>query len=61
MARKSMIAKANRTPKFKVRGYNRCRLCGRPRSFMRKFQLCRICFRDHALAGDLPGVIKSSW
>ena len=61
MAKKSLIAKAQRKPKFKVRGYNRCRLCGRPRSFMRKFQLCRICFRNHALAGDLPGVIKSSW
>jgi small subunit ribosomal protein S14 len=56
-----MIAKANRTPKFKVRAYNRCRACGRPRAYMRKFGLCRICFRNLALEGQLPGVTKSSW
>ncbi|MFO7973363.1 MAG: type Z 30S ribosomal protein S14 [Candidatus Hydrogenedentota bacterium] len=61
MAKKSMIAKANRTPKFKVRAYNRCRVCGRPRAYMRKFGLCRICFRNLALEGQLPGVTKSSW
>lgn len=61
MAKKSMIAKANRKPKFEVRGYNRCRVCGRPRAYMRKFQLCRICFRGLALEGKLPGVTKSSW
>ena len=61
MAKKSMIAKAKRVPKFKVQGYNRCRLCGRPRAYMRKFQLCRICFRTLALEGKLPGVTKSSW
>lgn len=61
MAKKSMIAKANRTPKFGVRGYNRCKVCGRPRAFMRKFKLCRICFRSLALEGKLPGVTKSSW
>ena len=61
MAKKSMIAKANRTPKFKVRSYNRCRQCGRPRAYMRKFALCRICFRNLALEGQLPGVTKSSW
>ncbi len=61
MAKKSMIAKAKRTPKFGVRGVNRCRCCGRPRSYMRKFQLCRICFRTLALEGKLPGVTKSSW
>ena len=61
MAKKSMIAKAKRTPKFKVQGYNRCRVCGRPRSYMRKFQLCRICFRNLALEGQLPGITKSSW
>ncbi|MEX2016087.1 MAG: type Z 30S ribosomal protein S14 [Candidatus Hydrogenedentales bacterium] len=61
MAKKSMIAKANRPPKFQVRAYNRCRACGRPRAYMRKFKLCRICFRNLALEGKLPGVTKSSW
>ena len=61
MAKKSLIAKAGRTPKFKVRSYNRCRLCGRPRGYMRKFGICRICFRTLALEGKLPGVTKSSW
>ncbi len=61
MARIALIAKAKKTPKFKVRQYNRCKVCGRPRGFMRKFQLCRLCFRQLALRGELPGVIKSSW
>ena len=61
MAKKSLIAKCNRKPKFKVRGYSRCKLCGRARGFLRKFQMCRICFRENALLGYLPGVIKSSW
>ncbi|MBW2720617.1 MAG: type Z 30S ribosomal protein S14 [Deltaproteobacteria bacterium] len=61
MARKSLIAKAKRKPKFKVRSYSRCPLCGRPRAFLRKFGICRICFRNMALRGELPGVIKSSW
>jgi small subunit ribosomal protein S14 len=61
LARKSLIAKAERKPKFKVRAYNRCPLCGRPRAFLRKFGICRICFRNMALRGELPGVIKSSW
>jgi len=61
VAKKSLIAKANRPPKFKVRAYNRCRACGRPRGYMRKFQICRICFRTLALEGKLPGVTKSSW
>ncbi len=61
MATKAKIAKTQKTPKFKVRTRNRCRACGRPRSFMRKFALCRICFRDLALQGYLPGVIKASW
>jgi small subunit ribosomal protein S14 len=61
MAKKSMIAKAKRKPKFSARGYNRCTLCGRPRAFMRRFALCRICFRERALVGELPGVTKSSW
>ncbi|MDX2473700.1 MAG: type Z 30S ribosomal protein S14 [Candidatus Krumholzibacteria bacterium] len=61
MARKSLIAKAGRKPKFKVRAYNRCRRCGRPRGFIRKFGMCRICFRQLALQGDIPGVTKASW
>ncbi|HEY3490647.1 MAG TPA: type Z 30S ribosomal protein S14 [Candidatus Deferrimicrobiaceae bacterium] len=61
MAKKSLIAKCNRTPKFSVRKYNRCVRCGRPRAFYRKFQLCRICLRQLALNGELPGVIKASW
>ncbi|MGQ9484744.1 MAG: type Z 30S ribosomal protein S14 [Desulfosoma sp.] len=61
MAKKSMIAKAQRKPKFKVRAYNRCPLCGRPRAFLRKFGMCRICFRNMALNGELPGVVKASW
>ena len=61
MAKISMIVKANRPPKFAVRKRNRCRLCGRPRGFIRKFALCRICFRKLALEGQIPGVTKSSW
>ncbi len=61
MAKKSLIEKANRTPKFAVRHRNRCQLCGRPRGYMRLFQLCRICFRKNALIGLLPGVKKTSW
>jgi len=61
VARKALIAKSMRKPKFKVRQRNRCRLCGRPRGYMRKFQLCRVCFRKLALEGYLPGVTKSSW
>lgn len=61
MAKKCMIEKQKRTPKFDVRGYSRCRRCGRPRAFIRRYGVCRICFRNMALAGDLPGVVKSSW
>lgn len=61
MAKKSMIAKAKRPPKFEVRAYNRCPICGRPRAFIRKFGICRICFRKMALNAELPGVVKSSW
>lgn len=61
MAKKSLIIKASREPKFKVRKYNRCKRCGRPRAFMRDFQICRICFRTLALEGKIPGVTKSSW
>ena len=61
MARKSLIVKANRKPKFKVRAVNRCKLCGRARGYMRKFQICRICFRNLASEGKIPGITKSSW
>jgi small subunit ribosomal protein S14 len=61
MAKKSMIAKANRRPKFGVRGYTRCSRCGRPRAVYRKFLLCRICFRELAHEGELPGIRKASW
>lgn len=61
MAKKALIAKANRKPKFKVREYNRCSRCGRPRAYMRKYSICRICFRELALNGEIPGVTKSSW
>ena len=61
MARKSLIAKANRPPKFKVRAYTRCKVCGRPKAVYRRFGLCRICLREMAHAGELPGVTKASW
>ncbi len=61
MAKKCLIEKQKRKPKFEVRAYNRCRRCGRPRGFIRRFGLCRICFRELALAGELPGVRKASW
>lgn len=61
MAKKALIAKANSKPKFKVREYNRCSRCGRPRAYMRKYSICRICFRELALNGEIPGVTKSSW
>ena len=53
--------KARRTPKFKVRKHNRCNLCGRSRAYYRKFELCRICLRELAHAGEIPGVTKASW
>ena len=61
MARKSMILKAQKKPKYPTRQVNRCRICGRPRGYMRKFQMCRICFRNLASEGLIPGVTKSSW
>ncbi|MCP3956800.1 MAG: type Z 30S ribosomal protein S14 [bacterium] len=61
MATQAKIAKTRKNLKYAVRQRNRCRVCGRPRSFMRKFALCRICFRELALQGYLPGVIKASW
>jgi small subunit ribosomal protein S14 len=61
MAKKALIEKANRTPKFSVRAYTRCNQCGRPKAVYRKFGICRICFRDLALKGMLAGVTKASW
>ena len=61
MAKKSLIAKSKRKPKFKVRSYNRCRRCGRSRAYMRDFGMCRICVRELASRGELPGVRKASW
>ncbi len=61
MAKKSWIAKQKREPKFKVRKYTRCWRCGRARAYLRKFGLCRICFRELALSGEIPGVRKASW
>lgn len=61
MARKALRVRAKREPKFRSRAYSRCPICGRARAFMRKFGVCRICFRNLALMGQLPGVVKSSW
>lgn len=61
MARKALIEKNNKTPKFSVRHRNRCLQCGRPRGYMRFFKMCRLCFRKYASAGLLSGVRKASW
>jgi small subunit ribosomal protein S14 len=61
MATTAKVAKEQKKPKFKIRLRNRCQRCGRPRGYLRKFRLCRICFRELALLGELPGVVKSSW
>ena len=61
MAKKALIEKANRKPKFAVRAYTRCQRCGRPHSVFRKFGLCRICLRELAHQGVIPGMTKSSW
>ena len=61
MARKSLLVKAQRNPKYRVRKYNRCKRCGRARAYLRRFGLCRICFRELALSGEVPGVTKASW
>jgi small subunit ribosomal protein S14 len=61
MAKTSLIVKSQRTQKFKVRAHNRCKVCGRPRGFLRKFAMCRICLREHAHRGVVPGVTKASW
>ena len=61
MAKKSMIAKQKLTPKYSTRAYNRCKLCGRPHGYIRKYGICRICFRELAHKGQIPGVKKASW
>lgn len=61
MARTSLKVKAKRTPKFSTRAYNRCDLCGRSKAYYRKFKICRICLRDLALQGRIPGMKKASW
>jgi small subunit ribosomal protein S14 len=61
MARKAMIEKSKRKPRFAVRQHNRCKLCGRPKAYLRRFGMCRICFRMLAHRGEIPGITKSSW
>lgn len=61
MAKKSLVAKAGRKSKFSARAYTRCVRCGRPRGYFRKFGLCRVCLREMAHKGEIPGLTKSSW
>jgi len=61
MAKTSLIVKSQLKPKYKVRGYTRCQMCGRSRAVYRKFQICRICLRERALVGEIPGMRKASW
>ena len=61
MAKTSLIMKAMRPPKFSTRAVHRCKLCGRPRGYIRKFRMCRLCFRELALKGEVPGIVKASW
>jgi len=61
MARLALINKSKLTPRFKTRVHNRCKICGRPRSYLREFGMCRLCFREQAHRGNLPGVTKASW
>ena len=61
MAKKSMILKQQREPKFSTRAYNRCKICGRHHAYLRKYGICRICFRELAYKGEIPGVRKASW
>jgi small subunit ribosomal protein S14 len=61
MARTSQMAKLRKKLKYKIRNRNRCRICGRPRGYIGKFEMCRICFRGLALKGEIPGVTKASW
>jgi len=61
LAKKALVEKQKKTPKFAVREYNRCKICGRPRAYMRDFGICRLCFRDLAAKGEIPGIKKASW
>ncbi len=61
MAKKALIEKHKKEPRYAVRGYNRCKICGNPRGFMRRFDVCRKCFRELVHKGEIPGVKKSSW
>jgi ribosomal protein S14 len=61
VAKTCLRVKAQRRPKFKVRDYNRCPLCGRPRAYYRRFRMCRLCLRDLARKGQIPGMTKASW
>ncbi|MGO3018134.1 MAG: type Z 30S ribosomal protein S14 [Anaerococcus sp.] len=61
MAKKSLIAKQKKKPKYSTRAYSRCKICGRPHSVLRKYGICRICFRELANKGEIPGVRKASW
>ncbi len=61
MAKKSMIVKQQREPRFSTQGYTRCKICGRPHAVLRKFGICRVCFRELAYKGQIPGVKKASW
>ncbi|HHY92510.1 MAG TPA: type Z 30S ribosomal protein S14 [Firmicutes bacterium] len=61
MARKGLIEKWKKEPKYKVRTHHRCKICGRPHAYLRKFGICRICFRERAYRGEIPGIRKASW
>jgi len=61
MARKALVVKSQRKPKYSTRKVTRCRICGRPKAYLRQFDMCRICFRERASKGEIPGVVKSSW
>ncbi len=61
MAKKALVVKSERKPKYSTRKVSRCKACGRPRGYIRQFELCRICFREMANKGEIPGVTKSSW
>lgn len=61
MARLALVLKSQQKPKFTTRAHNRCKLCGRPKGYMREFGMCRLCFRENAQKGNLPGVTKASW
>ena len=61
MAKKAMVEKQKRTPKYSTRAYTRCKICGRTHAYLRKYGICRICFRELAYKGEIPGVRKASW